>query len=171
MSRPPNCTCTVFWASRDGVLLRVVGAGLEGDQTVILAGAHRTEPSGVFAAAAVGFVIGLGLAWPMMTVLTHRVARTRRGDRALAIVFAIPVLAACVANTADSVLSMVPDPDTAGVLLAVDLMYPLANQTTNPLVATSILLGLAAIVAVTEFTPWQRRLPAPPWSPADTAIG
>jgi hypothetical protein len=62
-----------------------------------------------------------------------------------------------VANTVDNLLSMVPDPNTASVLLAADLMYPLANQAANPLAATVIGLGLAAGVAITTLTPRHRR--------------
>jgi hypothetical protein len=157
VTQQDSCSCHVFWASRDGLLLRVLSyAGVDG-QSVVVIGAHRAEPDGVFAAAIAGFVAGLVLAWTMMTWLVHRFARTRSADRMLVLLFGLPVLVACVANTVDNVLSMVPDPDTSSVLLTADLMYPLANQAANPLAATVIALGLAACAAVTGLTPWQRR--------------
>lgn len=157
MVRPHTCQCTVFWASRDDVVLRVTAGHADAQQTEIFVGAHRAEPGGVFPAAIAGFVIGLLLAWPVMTWLAHRVARARGAHRALALLSATPVLVACAANTVDNVLSMAPDPDAAGVLLAVDLMYPLANQVTNPLAAIVIFLGLAMCVAVTGRATGQTR--------------
>jgi hypothetical protein len=74
----------------------------------------------------------------------------------LIVAFGPPVGYACLANTVDNVLSMVPDPQTQSFLLAADLMYPLANQVANPLAATVISLGLAAGIAITALTPWRR---------------
>jgi hypothetical protein len=160
MIQPGACDCGVFWASRGDLLLRVLSQSATGGQAVTLVGLYKAEPGGVPAAAAAGFGVGLLLAWPIMTWLVHRFARTPRGDRALMLLFGLPVLYACLANTVDNVLSMVPDPDSSGVLLAADLMYPLANQAANPLAVAVIACGLAASVAVTAVTPWHRRRPA-----------
>ncbi|MFD0599796.1 hypothetical protein ACFQZ4_51910 [Catellatospora coxensis] len=118
----------------------------------------------------VGFALGLILAWPAVTWLTHRYARTSRGDRMLFLLFAVPALYACLANTVDNLLSMVPDPDTDSVLLAADLMYPLANQVENPLAVSVIAVGLAACVGIVVFTPWRRRHPETDPAPAPTAL-
>lgn len=129
----------VIWASRDGVLLRVSG---HDDQTGMTVSAYPVEPSGVQAGAIAGFLVGLVLAWQGMTWLAHRALRTPPPTRWTVVLLGVPALAACGVNTVDNVLSMVPDPDTASVLFAADLMYPLANQIANPLAVSIIALGL-----------------------------
>ncbi|MFJ6198085.1 hypothetical protein [Micromonospora sp. NPDC092111] len=51
-------------------------------------------------------------------------------------------------NTLDNVLSMIPDPGSANVLLTADYMYPLANQIAKPLAATVLALTLAGNLSV-----------------------
>lgn len=148
--------CEVFWASHDGLLLRISGADASDKQSVIVR-VYRAEPKGVLEAAIAGFVLGLVLAWPMMTWLVHRIARLSSGDKMLTLVFGLPALYACVASTVDNVASMVPDSGTASALLATDLLYPLASQAANPLAAIVIALGLAASLGIITFAPWQRR--------------
>jgi hypothetical protein len=161
IATPEDCGCEVFWASRDGFLLRV-SAARPGDTFMVEA--YQSEPQGILAAAIAGFLAGAVLAWPMMTWLAQRAMRTSGPDRVLIVVCGVPVLAACLANTVDDLLSVVPDPETQSLLLAADLMYPLANLWANPIAAIIILPGLVAIAAIAVLTPWQRRLkslPAP----------
>lgn len=161
IATPEDCMCEVFWASHDGFLLRVT-AGKPDD--LLLVKAYQGEPQGVSAAAIAGFLAGVVLAWPMMTWLAHRATRTSGLDRILIVVCGLPVLYACLANTVDNLLSMVPDPDTQSLLLAADLMYPLANQWENPLAVIVIAGGLMATVAIAISTPLRRRVkkvPAP----------
>lgn len=155
--RSQPCGCELFWASRDGFLLYMSAVIADDEQSVTIH-VHRVEAEGVFEAAIAGLVLGIILTWPAMTWLLHRFTRAPRGDRVLALVFALPLLYACLANTVDNALSMVPDPDTESVFLAADLMYPLANQIANPLAAIVVGLGLLACVIITTFTPWHRFL-------------
>lgn len=170
ITRPEVCDCGTFWAGRDGLLLRMAHHPATAQQKIVLVDFYPIEPDGVPTGVIVGFALGLILAWPTVTWLAHRYARTPRGDRMLFLLFAAPALYACLANTVDNVLSMVPDPDTDSVLLAVDLMYPLANQVTNPLAVSVIAAGLAACVGIVVFTPWQRRHPETDPAPAPTAL-
>ncbi|GAA1640563.1 hypothetical protein [Actinoplanes couchii] len=141
-------TDQVFWAQRGGVLIRVAGVG---DRTAVEIGAFPVEPGGVPAGAIAGFAIGLVVTWQLMTAATHRIARTPWSTRRLILLIGLPGLAACAANSVDSVLSMVPDLDaiidSAGVpgrvLMAVDYMYPLASQLAAPLA-----VGIIAISAM-----------------------
>ena len=135
----------VFWAYRDGVLLRVSEYD---DQTGMTVSAYPIEPSGVLAGAIAGFVIGLILVGQAMTWLAHRVARTAPPTRRLILLLGLPALIACGVNTLDNVLSMVPDPDTASVLFSADYMYPLANQIANPLAVSVIALALIGSVGL-----------------------
>lgn len=152
-------SCKVFWASRDGLLLRMSVAG-EGDRpSMIVVRFHRIEPSGIFPAAIAGFLTGVILTWPVMTWLAHRFSRTPRRDQLLVLLFGLPALYACGANTVDNVLSMVPDPDADGVFLAAAFLYPLANQSANPLAAIVIALGLAGSLGIIACTPWHRLAP------------
>ncbi|MFG3702312.1 hypothetical protein ACGF5C_31155 [Micromonospora sp. NPDC047620] len=134
-----NSAHGVFWAYRDGVLLRVSGYD---NQTGVTVGAYPIEPSGVLAGAVAGFVIGLFVVWQGMTWMAHRVARTPLPTRRLILLLGLPALIACGVSTLDNVLSMVPDPNTASVLFAADYMYPLANQIANPLAVSVIALAL-----------------------------
>ncbi len=134
-----NSAHGVFWASRDGMLLRVSGYD---NQTGVTVGTYPIEPSGVLAGAITGFVIGLIGVWQAMTWMAHRIARTPLPTRRLILLLGLPALLACVVNTLDNVLSMVPNPDTASVLFAADYMYPLANQIANPLAVSVIALAL-----------------------------
>jgi hypothetical protein len=131
----------VFWAERDGVLVRM--AHHEGHLTV---GAYPVEPGGIRAAAIVGFVVGLVLTWTTMTWVAHRTARAARPVRRWIMLLGPPAVVAGVVNTVDNVMSMLPGPGTAGVLLVTDWMYPLANQIANPLAATVI--GVALTVSL-----------------------
>lgn len=54
-----TCACGVFWASRDGVLLRVHGYAAKGGAAAIEVGVHRAEPAGVLAAAIAGFGVAV----------------------------------------------------------------------------------------------------------------
>ncbi len=155
LTRPKGCACSVFWAGRDGLLLRMSATAEGGPRSGVVVRVYQAEPGGVLAAAVAGFVIGLLGCWPVMAWLGHRFRRATPGARLLIVLFGLPALYACVANTVDSVLSMVPDPDADGLLLAADLMYPLANQVTNPLAAIVIVLGLAAGIVLTR---WPRRI-------------
>ncbi|MEV4823912.1 hypothetical protein [Micromonospora sp. NPDC049274] len=140
-----NSAHGVFWASRDGVLLRVSGYD---NQTGVTVSAYPVEPSGVLAGAITGFVIGLIVVWQAMTWMAHRAARTPRPARWLILLLGLPTLLACGVNTLDNVLSMLPDTGSANVLFAADYMYPLANQIANPLAATVIALTLTGILSV-----------------------
>ncbi|MEV5766118.1 hypothetical protein AB0L34_16330 [Micromonospora sp. NPDC052213] len=140
-----NSPSGVFWAHRDGVLLRVSGYD---NQTGVTVSAYPIEPSGVLAGAVAGFVIGLILVWQGMTSMAHRVARTPRSTRRLILLLGLPALIACGVNTLDNVLSMVPDPNTASVLFAADYMYPLANQIANPLAVSVIALALTGSLSL-----------------------
>lgn len=156
VTRPEDCGCGAFWATRDGLLLRMT-EGRAGDrQVAVNVDVYPVEPDSVPAGAVAGFALGLIVAWPVMTWLTQRYTRIPRGDRMLVLLFAVPALYACVANTVDNVLRMVPDPDTESVLLATDLMYPLANQVANPLAVSVIAAGLASCVGIVVVTPWRR---------------
>ncbi|WP_155370142.1 hypothetical protein [Catellatospora vulcania] len=157
VTRPEGCGCGALWAVRDGLLLRVSDYRPDGRESTVLVDVYQVEPNGVLAAALAGFAVGLVVPWPVTAWLAHRFARLGRGDQALVLLFGAAVLYACLANTVDNVLSMVPDPDTDSMLLATDLMYPLANQVANPLAATVIAVGLAGCVGIVHFTPWQRR--------------
>jgi hypothetical protein len=170
ITRPAVCACGVFWATRDGLLLRMADSRASVRQEAVTVDFYPIEPNGVPTGAVAGFALGLILAWPTVTWLAHRHARIPRGDRMLFLLFAVPALYACLANTVDNVLSMVPDPDTDSVLLAADLMYPLANQVTNPLAVTVIGVGLAACVGIVVVTPWHRRHPEADPAPAPTAL-
>ncbi|MBQ1060927.1 hypothetical protein ACGFJ4_03485 [Micromonospora chalcea] len=140
-----NSARGVFWASRDGVLLRVSGYD---NQTGVTVGAYPVEPRGVLAGAVTGFLIGLIVVWQAMTWMAHRIARTSRPARRLILLLGLPALLACTVNTLDNVLSTLPDPGSANVLFAADHMYPLANQIANPLAATVIALALTGILSV-----------------------
>ncbi|MEU9509328.1 hypothetical protein AB0D32_23960 [Micromonospora sp. NPDC048170] len=140
-----NSAHGVFWASRDGVLLRVSGYD---NQTGVTVGAYPIEPSGVLAGAITGFAIGLLVVWQAMTWMAHRIARTPRPARRLILLLGLPALIACGVNTLDNVLSMIPDPGSANVLFAADHMYPLANQIANPLAASVIALALIGILSL-----------------------
>jgi hypothetical protein len=131
----------VFWAGRDGMLLRVAG---HDEQTGMMIDAYPVEPGGVPAGAITGFVLGLLLAWPAMTWLAHRVARAARPARSLILLAALPGLIACAVNSFDSVMSMLPDPATAAVFLSADHIYPLASQFAEPLAMTVVALSLLA---------------------------
>ncbi|MBV1854832.1 hypothetical protein [Catellatospora tritici] len=154
-------TRPVFWASRDGLLLRVEATAPSEYQASLLLRFYQVEPSGVPVAALAGFLLGLAVSWPVLTWLAHRFVRTPRADRILALCLAVPALYACAANTADSLLSMVPDPESGGVLLAADFMYPLANQVQNPLAAIVIAVGLATTLGVIVCTPFRRVFAGP----------
>jgi hypothetical protein len=146
---PEPCACSLFWAYRDGILLRMSSAVDTGPQATVVVGLYRTEPGGVPASAVAGFLTGLVVAWPVMAWLAQRFVRASRRSQVLIVLFGLPALVACVASTVDNVLSMVPDPDTDSVLFAADFMYPLANQVANPLAAGVTALGLtvAAVLA------------------------
>ncbi|WP_144127312.1 hypothetical protein [Catellatospora sichuanensis] len=168
-AQPDDCACGMFWASRDGLLLRLSEDRESDGRSAVVIAVHRVEPGGVLSAAIAGFVLGLVVSWPVMTWLTHRFTRTPREDRMLVLLFGIPALYACAANTVDNVLSMVPDPDTDSMLLAADLMYPLANQIANPLAASVIVVGLIACAGIVVFTPWHRHRPQGDSVPSDAA--
>ncbi|MEU4619541.1 hypothetical protein AB0G04_06130 [Actinoplanes sp. NPDC023801] len=142
-----------FWAHHDGMLLRMSG-GYEH----VTVNAYPAEPGGVRAAAIAGAAFGVLAAWPFMTWLTHRIARTPGVSRWTLVLLVPQVALICAVNTVDSVLSMWPDPDTAAVPLAVDWIYPLANQAANPLAA--IMLAFTLAVAVGLITAGDRRRPA-----------
>ncbi|MEU4421743.1 hypothetical protein AB0F81_14050 [Actinoplanes sp. NPDC024001] len=131
----------VLWAHRDGMLLRVSAYD---DQTGLTVSAYPVEPAGVLAAALAAFAVGGIAVWQAMTWLAHRAARTPPPTRRLVLLLGLPALIACGVNTLDNVLSMVPNPHTAGVLLAADFMYPLGNQIANPLAAGVIASSLIA---------------------------
>jgi hypothetical protein len=134
---------STFWAHRDGVLLR-----LSGSVEDVTVSAFPAEPGGVRDAAVAGAALGVLLAWPFMTWLTHRVARLPGVSRWSLVLLLPPVAFLCGVNTVDSVLSMWPDPDTAAVPLAVDWIYPLANQAANPLVAIMLAFALAVTLGL-----------------------
>jgi hypothetical protein len=75
-----------------------------------------------------------------------------------------PVMFICTVN---SVLSMLPDPDTASVMLAADWMYPLADQVVNPLAAG--LLAFALAIAISVITVGGRRATGTVASPGGLA--
>jgi hypothetical protein len=135
----------VFWAYRDGVLLRMSGYD---NQTGLTVSAYPIEPSGVLAGAIAGFVIGLIMVGQAITWLAHRAARTPLPTRRLILLLGLPALIACGVNTLDNVLSMVPTLGTGSVLFAADYMYPLANQIANPLAANVITLALIGSVGL-----------------------
>lgn len=162
-TRPADCACGVFWASRDGLLLRVSGQADAGARSAVVVSVHAVEPDGVDAAAIAGSVLGLVVAWPVVTWLTHRFARAPRGTRLVILLFGVPALYACAANTVDSVLSMLPEPGGDSVLLAADLMYPLANLVVNPPAAIVVALGLAVSTGAVAVMP---RRQSPPWTEA-----
>ncbi|MEV0460861.1 hypothetical protein [Catellatospora methionotrophica] len=155
ITRSPYCGCVVFWADRDGLLLRMQEARTVGLSSVVSVEFFPVEPEGVTAAAVAGFVIGLLTAWPVLAALTRHCTRVSNRDRLLLLAFGLPALFACFANTLDNVLSAVPD--TEGVLLAADLLYPLANQAVNPVAAMVIAAGFAGCVAVVARSAWRRR--------------
>ncbi|MFI0793984.1 hypothetical protein ACH4OY_15035 [Micromonospora rubida] len=134
-----NSPNEVFWAYRDGALLRV---SEHDNQTGMKISAYPIEPRGVLAGAVAGFVTGLIVVLQGMTWTAHRAARTPRPIRWLILLLGLPALVACGVNTLDNVLSMIPDPGSANVLFAADYMYPLANQIANPLAAGVIALAL-----------------------------
>ncbi|QDY11171.1 hypothetical protein FJK98_31860 [Micromonospora sp. HM134] len=129
----------VFWAHKDGILLRV---SAHDNQTVRTVSAYPIEPNGVPVGAAAGFVIGLIAVWQATTWMAQRAARTPPSTRRLILLLALPALIASGVNTLDNVLSMVPNPSTPWRPFAVEYIYPLANQTANPLTVTVITLTL-----------------------------
>jgi hypothetical protein len=148
VTQPELCACSVFWASHDGLLLRM-SANIDPDRSMsVVVHAYHTEPSGVLAGAVTGLAVGMLAGWLVMAWLTQRFVRTPRRGQILIALFGLPALCACVVNTVDNVLSMVPDPDIRSVMLAADFMYPLANQLANPLAATVIGLAATAIMLV-----------------------
>ncbi|MEU8077798.1 hypothetical protein AB0B31_20370 [Catellatospora citrea] len=170
VTKSPYCTCVVFWATRDGLLLRMEESRTLDLRSVVNVEFFPVEPEGVTAAAVAGFAVALLAAWPVMTSLAHRCARVSNRDRLLLLLFGLPALLACFANTLDNVLSAVPD--TNGVLLAADLLYPLANQTANPVAATLITVGFAGCVAVVGRATWRRHHALPGAMPTwPTAAG
>ncbi len=167
-AQPGSCDCQVFWASRDGLLLRMSAINIH-EQPRITVSFYHVEPQGVAAAAIAGFAVGLALAWPAMTWLAYRASRVSKKGRALVLIAGLPALVACAANTVDNVLSIVPVPGYGRVLLAADLMYSLANQSANPLAATVVALSLAASAGVAILAPW--RLPRRPDSAKSRSTG
>lgn len=138
----------VFWASRQGVLLRV---DRYGDKAGVTVSAYPIEPNGVLAGAIAGFVIGLIVVGQAMTWLAHRAVRTSRSTQRLVAALGLSALVASAVNTLDSVLSMVPDPSTASVLFAADYMYPLASQIADPLAFGVIGLALTCSLTTIAF--------------------
>lgn len=133
----------VFWAMRDGLMLR-----LQGDGDAMTVGLYQTEPDGVLGIAIAGFVLGALAVWPIATWLTHRCARVPRRARAAIVLFGLPGLAACVANTVDVVMSMVPDPTAPSRMIGADLLYPLAGQIADPRAAVVIAASLVAVLGI-----------------------
>jgi hypothetical protein len=144
-----------FWAHRDGVLLRMA----TGPEQVTVS-AYPAEPGGVGEAAVAAAVLGVLLTWPFMTWLAHRVARTPGVSRWSLVVLVPPVAFLCAVNVVDSVLSMWPDPDTAAVPLAVDWIYPLANQAANPLIGIMLAFALAVPLGLIATQPASTVAPA-----------
>ncbi|HWS31961.1 MAG TPA: hypothetical protein VN408_04375 [Actinoplanes sp.] len=148
----------VFWAHRDGEMLRVA-AYADGTMDI---GAFPAEPAGLLAGAITGAVAGLILAWQAVTLLAQRAARTTRQTRWLILAAGLPAPVAAAVNTLDNVLSAGPDVDallgdiepSGRVFLGVDLLYPLANQVANPLAVVVIGLSAAACAGLLR---WERR--------------
>ncbi|WP_144127313.1 hypothetical protein [Catellatospora sichuanensis] len=157
ITKPEFCGCNVFWANRDGLVLRMAEAPSGNRRSAVDVDVYPVEPRGVLAGAIAGFAVGLLAAWPVMTSLAHRCARLANGDRPVVALFGVAALLACFANTLDNVWRTAPFMNVDDVLLAVDLMYPLANQIANPLAASVIAVGFAVCVNFTVFTPWRRR--------------
>ncbi|GAB4054258.1 hypothetical protein [Catellatospora paridis] len=145
-----------FWATRDGLLLRMAEVRSSRGPSSANVDIYPVEPSGVPAGALAGFAVGLLLAWPVMTSLAHRCLRVPNRDRLLVLLFGLPALLACFANALDNVVSTAVR-GSGSVLLAVDHIYPLANLVASPLAATMITVGLAGCVAVLVIVPWHRR--------------
>ncbi|GAA4594696.1 hypothetical protein BJY16_001400 [Actinoplanes octamycinicus] len=142
-----NAPDGVFWAERDGALVRVSGTY---DRTGMTIFWYPVEPPGLLAGAIAGFLIGGLLAGQGLTWLAHRVSRTAPGTRRRALLISLPALTAAVVNSFDCVASMWPASSSA-VLLRTELMYPLGNQIANPLAPAIIGLSLlAAVILVAE---------------------
>ncbi|BCY15455.1 hypothetical protein [Actinoplanes sp. L3-i22] len=138
-----NAADGVFWAERDGALIRVAGTY---DRTGVNLSWYPVEPPGLLLGAITGFLAGGLLAWSAMTWLTRRIARTAPATRRRLLLLGLPALIACAVNSLDCVASMVPGPGTASVLLGSDLMYPLGNQLANPLAPAIIGLTLFGVL-------------------------
>ncbi|WIM96356.1 hypothetical protein ACTOB_008546 [Actinoplanes oblitus] len=145
--RDENSPDGVFWAGRGGALITVAGTY---EHTGITISWYPVEPPGLLAGAIAGFLIGALLAWPGLTWLAHRAARTEPATRRRVLLLSLPAMTAAAVNSFDCVASMWPASSTA-VLLRTELMYPLGNQIANPLAPAVIGLSLlAAIVLVAE---------------------
>jgi hypothetical protein len=138
-----NAADGVFWAERDGALIRVAGTY---DATGVNISWYPVEPPGLRLGAIAGFLIGVLLAWPGMTWLAHRIDRTAPATRRRLLLLGLPALIACAVNSVDCVASVLPDPGPASVLLGSDLMYPLANQLANPLAPAIVGLTLLGVL-------------------------
>ncbi|WP_436525487.1 hypothetical protein [Actinoplanes sp. HUAS TT8] len=148
----------VFWAERDGAMIRVA-AGY--DPAAMSISWFPEEPPGLWAGAIAGFVIGGLLAWAGMTWLAHRLARTSPGTRRRMLLLGLPALIACAVNSFDSVMSVIPL-DSGSVLLGTDLMYPLGNQIMNP--PASVIIGITlfgVLVVLREAATGNRLQPRP----------
>lgn len=145
-----------FWATRDGLLLRMEEQRFSGPSAAYV-DIYPVEPGGVTAVALAGFCVGLLVAWPAMTSLAHRCAGVSNRNRLLLLLFGLPALLACFANTLNNVVMAVPFPGSDDLLLAADLLYPLSNLVASPVAATMITVGSAGCVAILVLVPWHRR--------------
>ncbi|GIF95830.1 hypothetical protein [Catellatospora citrea] len=155
VTRPESGRDT-FWATRDGLLLRMAEVRSTRGPSSATVDIYPVEPRGVPAGALAGFAVGLLLAWPVMTSLARRCPPVSHQDRLLVVLFGLPALLACFANTLYDVVTLMMR-DQGSVLLAIDLVYPLANLVASPVAATMITVGLAGCVAVLVIVPWHRR--------------
>ncbi|WP_328475471.1 hypothetical protein OHA21_19360 [Actinoplanes sp. NBC_00393] len=149
----------VFWAERDGVLVRM--SQQEGHLTV---SAYPVEPGGVLPAAITGFVAGLILTWMATTWLAHRTVRADRPVRRWIMLLGLPAVIAAAVNTFDNVMSVLPDPDSASVMLATDWIYPFVSQIANPQAVAVIGVALAGSLMLLRRSD---RVPAPVVGPAE----
>ncbi|GLW35914.1 hypothetical protein [Actinoplanes regularis] len=155
----------VFWAERDGALIRVAAPY---DLAAVDISWYPVEPPGLPAGAIAGFVIGGLLAWQAMTWLAHRVSRTAPATRRRLLLLGVPALVACVVNSFDSVLSMIPLTGDGTTFLGSTLMYPLGNQFANPLAPTIIGLTLfGVLVLLREAAQVDRLQPVNPAEPVE----